>query len=200
MEQVLASVQLQRLKLFDRLAVDVDKSACHASAECCSLELSDEELDIVDDSITNTIEVNPDVAASLYFVCGYIAFKEKEFISLDVADDIPESEFTVWVSRGGLAHPTQALFGFAKSCFLVFTELSAKQSMSTYRCSSRFVKLFSCLGSVYPCDFYGKLHSVCHRLTNTFLKGFVRSTNENCLMPSTPQSSQRKMRKLNPTG
>lgn len=51
-EQILSSLQLQRLKLFDRLSITT--THYHDPSLCCSQELTEEELLIVDDAVMTT--------------------------------------------------------------------------------------------------------------------------------------------------
>ena len=77
-DQVLCSVQLRMLKLFHQLDTIAD-SSCLLS-DCCSEQLSDIELEIIDNSVTSCENLNAEMLAALYYVCGYIARKENVLI------------------------------------------------------------------------------------------------------------------------
>ena len=67
-EQVLCSLQLQRLKLFDRLEIILETSS--KEAECCRSDLTESELDILDNSIVSSQTLSCEVLATLYYGCG----------------------------------------------------------------------------------------------------------------------------------
>ena len=128
--------------------------------------ITDEELQIIDDGLISTADLSANLAASLYYSCGYIAFKENVQINNEVdSNALPSSDFVDRVSRGGLAHPTNALYGFGRSCLHVFDAVVQKDNSQDH-CRRRFEKMFGILGDSYPCDFGSKLKPVCRRLTN----------------------------------
>ena len=106
---------------------------------------------------------------------------------------LPSSDFVDRVSRGGLAHPTNALYGFGRSCLHVFDAVVQKDNSQDH-CRRRFEKMFGILGDSYPCDFGSKLKPVCRRLTNIFYKGLIKKAeNEACLLSA---SNERKLLKF----
>ena len=169
-EQVLCSLQLRRLKLFDQLETTPETSL--RQSECCTSDLSDFELEIVDDSVISNESLTPEIMASLYYVCGYISRKEACFMahhSPDFQARDCSSEFLENVSRGKLSFPSESFFSYAKACLHVFNAITSKSS-STARCANRLHRLFMVLGNVYPCDFQGKLYPASRRLVNVFFK------------------------------
>ena len=193
---------MQRLKLFDKLNADKVAYADHQqSSSCCSSELSDEELLILDDALI-CMPMECETEAALYYVSGYVAFKENVLANTSINNnsDLPTSEFLFNLSRGGLCHPEPALVGFARCCYFIFQQIinNFENHYKTH-CSNRFHRLFICLGEVYPCDFLGKLINICRRLINIFYKGCVKAINDNPkIRPSSSSAaSQRKQRKLN---
>lgn len=196
-EQVLCSLQLRRLKLFDQLETVVEQT-CNSNS-CCTSELTDVELEIVDDSIATGDQLSTETLAALYYVCGYISHKEN-FLRSDSQDNVGiESEFTTYVSRGKLSFPSEPLYAYAKACLYIFNSLRSTNS-STSRCSKRISRLFICLGDIFPCNFLGKLSAIACRLTNIFFKGITCSEMERLMDLSGGNRSDsepdRKLRKL----
>lgn len=105
-EQIISCLNLRRLKLYHDLGLEKD-DIVHTTSGCCSGSLFDnqDELDLVDESFENASGLNEDERASLYYICGYIAFKEGLGVVYD--EPLPQSEFTELVSRGSLSHPLQ---------------------------------------------------------------------------------------------
>ena len=172
-EHILSSLQWQRLKLFDRLSITT--THYHDPSLCCSQELTEEELLIVDDAVMTTDDLLDSEAAALYYSCGYIAFKEGMLHINDVDTSlVSESDFLNQVTRGGLTSPSPALFAFGRSCYYIFSTLCNSDKGG---CCSRFVRLFECLGSSFPCDFSGKLCSISRHLTFFLKVSSVPATN-----------------------
>lgn len=172
-EQVLSSLQLQRLKLYDKLAID-DPSPC-PGLKCCDSDLTDHELEALDDSFSEGSYLSAEESSALYYACGYVAYKMGGcYASPEVSvDDVPESEFTDLLSRGKLSYPSDSLFAFAVNCFYVFKTVTSELSDNS-KCSSRTIHLFSCLLDVFPNDFDTRKSEVCKRLANIFYKGLVK--------------------------
>lgn len=196
-DQVLSSLQLQRLKLFDQIQL-TEFPTFHQACKGCQVDLSEEELNVIDECLLTVEELDLEIASALYYACGYIAFKEQTLTAPSPDICLPESEFTQRVSRGGLCHPSLPLFGFAKSCFYIFIKMTSLTPNETPHCFTRFNRMFVLLGESYPCDFQGKLQNISRRLVNIFYKGLIRTLNESlCQTPSTSSAaSQRKIRKL----
>ena len=105
-EQIISSLALQRLKLFDKL--DMEYSNEHDRDDCCTRELDDKEIGLLDVTPSLT-DIDEGEKSTLYYICGYIAMKQG--IGLDAPEvDTPVSEFTNNVSRGKLKHPSEDLF------------------------------------------------------------------------------------------
>ena len=160
----------------------------------CFSDFCEAELKVVDDAMCCATEENisSEISACLYYASGYVAFKEKVCISCTAAAGQP-SEFLDLVSRGGLSHPSAQLYAFCRSLFFIFSSLSVEPNFS--RCTHRMVRLFLCLGAVFPADFEGKLKVICKRFANIFFKGIVNSSHKGA---NTIQvcGSQRKLRKI----
>ena len=105
-EQILSSMTLQRVKLFDKL--DLPYSNEHAVATCCSSELDDKEIDLLD-VVPSPGDLEEKEASTVYYICGYVAMKTN--IGLDAPEiSLKVSEFTEKVSRGAIKHPPEELY------------------------------------------------------------------------------------------
>lgn len=181
------------MKLYDELEISPITSNCDNSI-CCHSELLDSELEIVDESFREMDSFSMEETCSLYFVCGYIAFKVgSSYASRETYDLPPESEFQLLVSRGRLCHPSEALTSFGRCCYYIF-KLFVQKSDANSRCANRLSRLFLCLSDAFPYQFDSNLRQVCNRLANIFYKGFVNQQSR-ASFSSVPPSS-RTLRKL----
>ena len=99
---MLSDLSLRRIKLFQTL--EVEPSSEHSLSICCSEDLSEDELDILDACLSNCNEINETESSTLYYISGYVTFKEK--LCCDQPAELPHcSEFTNTVSSGKLPHP-----------------------------------------------------------------------------------------------
>lgn len=122
-----------RSQIFSELAPTI--SNCEDS--CCLSEFLDEELEIVDESFSQMDGFTTEEMASIYYVCGYIAFKlGRSYASRETHNLPPESEFQVLVSRGRLCHPCEPLLSFAKCCYFVFKKVIQEHDRNS-RCAFR---------------------------------------------------------------
>ena len=118
-EQILSSMALQRLKLFDKL--DMPYSDEHTLATCCSSELDDKEIDLLD-LVPSLKDLEEAETSALYYICGYISMKTN--IGLDAPEVTSSiSEFTANVSRGALKHPQRSSSISASVCTLIIRTL-----------------------------------------------------------------------------
>lgn len=183
-EQVLSSLQLQRLKLYDKLCVE---EVAHSPSDCCRQELSQEEYEIIDDSLINFDQLSSEENATLLFIAGYIA--RKEAIRPDENSLIPTDacEFTQLVSRRKLIIPPLELFVFTQMTYSLFCRLDIA-------CANKVSRLFHVLLSFLSLE-NNFPFSLCQRLANTFFKGYVKRSSG---LPSRafPSHSERKLRKL----
>ena len=97
-EQILNSMSLQRLKLFDRLNLPYSKE--HARAICCSSDLDDKEIDLLD--AIPSAELTEVETSTLYFICGYISMKT------NIGLEAPEvhSSMIVWEIKKAISGKT----------------------------------------------------------------------------------------------
>ena len=100
---------MQRLKLYHKLEIQQSKDI----TPCCSqdLEANDEDIELVETCFTESSNLNEEERSSLYYISGYVAYKEGLGIPTnESATTTADSEFLRQVSRGKLSHPPQHLF------------------------------------------------------------------------------------------
>ena len=165
-EQILSSMALRRIKLFDKLNMPYSNE--HMKEECCEKPLSDKEVELLDDDPNDKLS---DVEMStLYYISGYVA--EKHNIGLDAPEShFFESEFTSNVSRGRLKHPTAELFELAMSLFVFY------KNVDDNSCANRLMKGFSILYDSSPCEYDDGDH-ILTRFVNCFSKGYSAQKTE----------------------
>ena len=93
-EQVISSHSLRRLKLYHKLHVDTEEMVSNENV-CCSGDLSDkdEDIEILDYCFSETSNLSESERSFLYFVCGYVTFKEN-IEGAEVIEHSDESQFT----------------------------------------------------------------------------------------------------------
>ena len=93
------------MKLYHKLELENVDSV--GQVECCkqSLDDRDEDIELRDTCFSKASDLTEAQRASLYYICGYVTFKEDINSSECDIYDVVESEFTNMVSRGRLKHP-----------------------------------------------------------------------------------------------
>ena len=165
-EQILSSMTLRRIKLFDKL--DMPYSNDHKTKDCCESPLSEKEVVLLDSIPTS--ELSDNELSSLYYVSGYVALKH------NIGIEAPEkhfdvSEFTTNVSRGLLKHPTAELFELAMSL------LSFYKNVEDNSCSNRLLKGFKIIYESTCCE-YDDIDKILRRYINCFSKGYCTQKTE----------------------
>ena len=168
-EQILSSMTLRRIKLFDKL--DMPYSNKHSNDMCCDAPLSDKEVELRDDIPTDQLsETELSTLSTLYYMSGYVASKHK--IGLGAPEKHFEaSEFTQNVSRGLLKHPTAKLFELGMSLFVYYKKVDVNS------CSNRLLKAFAIIYESTPCDF-DEEEQILRRFINCFAKGYSNQKTE----------------------
>ena len=169
-EQVINSVKLQRLKLYTKLDVDIDSNDSVID-DCCTFDLldSEQDLDLIDGCFADTENLTVSERSSLYYICGYVAFKER-IICQDADDEIDlpkEAEFTMNVSRGKLKLPPINLYDFSQYCYCFFKARKNKC------CTKIYLEAFSMIYDFTNYSFEN-VNSIARRLCNCFFKAFVK--------------------------
>lgn len=165
-EQILSSMTLRRIKLFDKL--DMPYSNDHKTKECCESPLSEKEVELLDSIPTSQLSENE--LSSLYYVSGYVSFKH------NIGIEAPEkhfdvSEFTTNVSRGLLKHPTAELFELAMSLLAFY------KNVEDSSCSNRLLKGFKIIYESTCCE-YDDIDKILRRYINCFSKGYCTQKTE----------------------
>ena len=95
-EQVFNSLQLQRIKLFSKLDIRAEND--NTDNDCCTIDLKDSEsdLELIEMCFEGASALNPTEKSMLYYICGYVAFKE----GIVCSDDI---------GQASLSHPKPSL-------------------------------------------------------------------------------------------
>ena len=173
-EQVISSLKLERIKLFSKIDVPLEDEAGIENV-CCDLNLKQRDDDI--EALPNCYAEPSNLPAlektSVYYVCGYVAHKEKLFTdSLVSHHDLPESKFTTMLSRGLLTHPPQILYDLALY-FYSFFKLRSKKC-----CTKIFLQAFKeiYLSSGVELE---NIDSIIRRFVNCFFKGFTKRMCDN---------------------
>ena len=118
---------MQRLHLFSKLDIRVEEH--QVENDCCDIDLKDSEndLELVENCFQEASNLSLTEKSTLYFISGYVAKKEKIECS-DSYDttDLPECEFTLQLSRGGLKLPPLNLYDLSRYSYSFFKKRPAK--------------------------------------------------------------------------
>ena len=166
-EQVISSLSLRRLKLYHKLHVDTEEMVSNENV-CCSVDLSDkvEDIETLDYCFSEASNVSGSERSSLYFICGYVTFKEI-LVGADVIEHSDESEFTELVSRGKLKHPPIDLYDLSQYLYSFFKTRKPKY------CSKIFFQAFQYIYESSGYEF-PNVESILKRFINCFFKGYAK--------------------------
>jgi hypothetical protein len=192
-DQIISSLQLQRMRLFHRIEVKKDEHTACVLPACCTVSVEEEELEALDASVLESDAASESEEAALYYVCGYVAASTGEGIQSPI-ELCNNSEFVVLVSRGKLSHPKLELFQFARMAYCAFHKF--RHISEHHNCSNRCAKLFEILLAGLPIEIkYPR--KVCRILANVFHKGFINKEEATLKISSPPMAlCERKQRKL----
>ena len=171
-EQVISSLQLQRLRLFSKLDIQIGDDV--VDNDCCIDDLydSEQDLELVEKSFTEASNLSVNEKSTLYYISGYVAKKEGIICSDEYDTTIlPESEFTVQLSRGGLQLPPIDLYDLSLYYYSFFKLRSAKC------CTKIFLEAFQEIQNFSGYSFPNQ-RRINRRFVNTFFKMFVNSTRD----------------------
>ena len=155
------------MKLYATLDAEILDS--WAQDDCCTTELIDSEadLDLIDSCFADASDLSDTEKSSLYYICGYVTFKEK-IVCLDDSEevDLPdEAEFTMNVSRGKLKLPPLNLYDYSQYCYTYF------KSRKDKCCTKMYLEAFL---MIYEYTGYSFEKGIARRLCNCFFKAFVK--------------------------
>ena len=115
-EQIISSAHFRKLQLYNRLNISDDEHSSHSLMSCCDSEFDETESLMMDMIIEEISNISENEKSVLFFICGYIAFKEN--ISNDRSSNHGfECEFTHLVNRGKLSFSLEDLFQFSMYAF-----------------------------------------------------------------------------------
>ena len=153
----------ENIKLFDRL--EVPYSNDHFKDECCLADLSEKEIDLLD-NIPSADNLSDHDISTLYYISGYIAARCSIGMDAVPTEELfKASEFTRKVSRGLLKQPTEDLFELGKSLYVYYKDTDDKS------CSTKLLKAFNAIYESFPCTF-PQINDILERYVNCFSKGF----------------------------
>ena len=191
-EQVLYSLSLQRLKLYDKL--EITQSSI-PELSCCAQDLrsNDEDIELIENCFSLASVIKEDERSALYYIAGYVAFKEN--LGVDLSDYDPElyplpteGEFLHLVSRGKLSHPPSDLFDL---CLYYYSFYESRKQKC---CQKIFLEAFE---EIYTSTNYefDNIEKINRRFANCFFKAFVKK--ESSAIKSDNQRKNKLKRKLN---
>ena len=187
-EQVFSSLSLQRLKLYKIL--EIEQSSCPENV-CCTqgLSASDEDIELVETCFTIASSLNDNERSTLYYISGYVAFKES--IGIDSDEKFPEipveGEFLELVSRGKLSHPPDDLYDLSMYYYSFFKSRSQKC------CGKVFLEAYEEIYHTTDYEF-DNISGINRRFSNCFFKAFAKK--ESSKIKSDERQKNMKKRKL----
>jgi hypothetical protein len=170
-EQVISSLNLERIKLFKKLDLPRENNIL---SDCCTatLDLSEEELHLLDVCFSETSNLTSIEKSSLYYVSGYITRKEGlHDSSYDYVERLPESEFTKLLSRGKLSHPPAELYDLSQY-FLCYFKMKDPKC-----CNTVFLQAFKLIYESTGYEF-DNIDKIIRRFVNCFFKTFAKNESE----------------------
>ena len=126
---------------------------------------------LLDSCFDNTSNISEKEKSSLYYISGYICRKENLPIEEAPMINLPESEFTEFVSRGKLCHPPRDLYDLSLYLYAYYSSISDRT------CLKKVLTAFNYIYESSHCEF-DKISSIFRRFANTFSKGFVKKETE----------------------
>ena len=121
-EQVASVLQLQRLKLFSKLDIQLENTNGNI---CCNYSLADseEDLELVENCFEAASSLTVTEKTNLFYISGYVARKEGIPCSTKNLSNLPESKFTELLTRGRLSFPPNHLYGLSSQYIYTFFKL-----------------------------------------------------------------------------
>ena len=145
--------------------------------QCCkSLKDNEEDLALLDSCYESSLQLTSIEKSTLYYISGYVAFKEG-CAAVDVQEiDGDDSEFLNRVSRGRLAHPPVELYDLSQYLFSFF------KCRETKCCSKSFLEGYKMIYDTSVSKFDNILsilrRFILRRFNNCFFKAFASDVND----------------------
>ena len=180
-EQVINSLQLQRIKLFSKLNIHIEDD--NIDNDCCSLDLkeSESDLELIEKSFEGASALNTTEKSIL---CGYVAHKE-EIVCVDENEQAslpPESEFTIKLYRGKLKLPPINLYDLGQYYYAFF------KARNPECCTKIFLSAFQ---YIFP-----RIDKINRRLCTCFFKAFVKKSTDDANAQKFKDQRETKWRRL----
>ena len=117
--------------------------------------------------MSNCEEINETESSTLYYISGYVSFKEK--LCSDQPAELPHcSEFTDMVSRGKLSHPPIKVYVLSKCLYSYYNKVDNS-------CATKLMVAFKVIYEYMDLE-YDNLTSIFRRFINTFSKAFAKKS------------------------
>ena len=172
-EQVLIAAKCRRLKfLHDLNLINEEYTLESGCIACNDMVLSDDELSLIDNAPNGAHTLSTRERSLLFYISGFIAKKECLQSEPNLQDyiDPGDSDFLEILNRGLLTLPPKNLFYFSQASYVFF-----KRS-PPHLCHKKLT--YSLLMLQNHFFNFENPQSICRRMANIFLSGFVRREND----------------------
>ena len=134
--------------------------------DCCVPSVEDD--DLTESCFDIASSLNDDERSTLYYISGYVSFKEGMGILSQQFHEVPtEGEFLELVSRGKLSHPPEDLYDLSLYYYAYFKSRNPKC------CGKVFLEAYNEIYSATDYEFEN-IASINRRFLNCFFKAFVK--------------------------
>lgn len=169
--QVYNGLKLQRIKLFNQLELS-DKLQSSGISECCKgVAHSEDDQEIIDSCFQISTTLTEIEKSALYYISGYVAFKEGCCLDSTPVITNANSEFLDRVSRGALGHPPGELFDLSQYLYAFFKTREKKCCPQVFLDAYKVIYEFSALD-------IQNIDSKLRRFNNCFIKAFAKDIND----------------------
>lgn len=143
----------------------VDYKHSHHACELCEKNLTQSEVQLLDDLPDEIESVSRDEKSSIYYIAGFIAGKHQEFCATAEVNT-EYKEFVDTLNRGGLHYPSISLFKLLLLAYVFFTKTPERL------CRNRFVKILQTFPAIFHMDITLD-KGAAMRITNVFMKRYA---------------------------
>ena len=138
--------------------------------------MNEDEITCLDSCFEVASSITDMERSSLFHISGYIAFKEPSVSTKQAFEStrLPKtSDFTLLVSRGKLAYPTESLFDLSLYLYSYYKHVNDR------KCTNRVLLAFE---KIYEYTGYNILNyrAVLRRFANCFSKALASMVTDNC--------------------
>ncbi|RUS89545.1 hypothetical protein EGW08_002663 [Elysia chlorotica] len=151
-----------RLMLKTNPDVDIYSNNKHA-CDLCEKSLTDSELIILDDMAEGQLNVSLDEKQSVFYIAGYIAFRNPGLIGTPSETESNVQSFLAELNRGSLAYPSNQLYTLSLLTYSFF------KSTSERFCRNRLMSIMSQFPGIFHLDLTVPRDAM-QRLANTLMK------------------------------